>query len=114
MQIREQMKADLTQAMKARDSLAVTTLRSVLGAIDNAEAIPVTEAKFPVEPVIGKSHEAPRKILTADDIRQILQHEVEERRAASAEYARLGQQAEAERLQKAAALIAAYLSIDTF
>lgn len=110
MEIREQMKADLTQAMKARDSLAVTTLRSVLGAIDNAEAIPVTEAKIPVEPVIGKSNEAPRKLLTAADIRQILQHEIEDRRAASAEYARLGQPAEAERLQKAAGLIEAYLN----
>ena len=109
MQIREQMKADLTQAMKARDSLAVTTLRSVLGAIDNAEAIPVSEAKFPVEPVVGKSNEAPRKILSPDDIRQILQHEIEDRRAASTEYARLGQQAEAERLQKAAGLIEGYL-----
>lgn len=110
MQIREQMKADLTQAMKARDSLAVTTLRSVLGAIDNAEAIPVTEAKFPVEPVVGKSNEAPRKILTTDDIRRILEHEVAERRAASAQYARLGQQTEAERLQKTAGLIEGYLN----
>lgn len=112
MQIREQMKADLVQAMKARESLTVATLRSVLGAIDNAEAVPVSAPTLPVEPVIGKSNEVPRKVLSADDIRQILQNEVDERCAASAEYARLGQHAEAERIQTAAALITAYLAVD--
>ncbi|MEZ4867284.1 MAG: hypothetical protein R3C14_38525 [Caldilineaceae bacterium] len=109
MHLREQMKADLRQAMKARQSATVTTLRSVLAAIDNAEAIPVTEPTLPVEPVLGKRHEAPRKVLSADDIRQIMAQEMHERLAAGAEYARLGQTEEAARLQTAAALIAGYL-----
>ena len=111
MQLREQMKADLTQAMKARQSATVATLRSVLAAIDNAEAIPVSEATFPAEPVLGQRHEAPRKLLTAEDIRQIVQKELDERRAASVKYAKLGVQSEAERLATAAALLDAYLHL---
>lgn len=109
MQLREQMKADLTQAMKARQSERVATLRSILAAIDNAEAIPVTEPTFLVEPVLGQRHEAPRKLLSAEDIRAIVRKEMDERRAASVKYANLGLQAEAERLQQAATLLAGYL-----
>lgn len=109
MQLRQQMKADLTQAMKARQRATVATLRSVLAAIDNAEAIPVNEPAFPVEPVLGQRHEAPRKLLSAEDIRQIVQKESDERQAASAKYATLGLQDEAERLQAAATLLATYL-----
>lgn len=109
MQLRQQMKADLTRAMKARQSETVATLRSVLAAIDNAEAIPVTESPFPVEPVPGQRHEAPRKLLTAEDIHQIVQKERDERQAASLKYATLGLHAEAERLLAAAKLLADYL-----
>ena len=104
------LREKLKEAMRLRDGSLISLYRETLSAIDNAEAIPVTELKMPVEPVIGKNNEAPRKLLSADDIRQILQHEVEDRHAASAEYARLGQQAEAERLQTAAGLIEGYLN----
>lgn len=110
MQLREQMKVDLIQAMKVRQSATIATLRSVLAAIDNAEAVAVSTAStLPVEPVLGKRHEVPRKLLSADDIRQIIQNEMDERQANSLKYAALGRKAEAERLQTAAALIASYL-----
>ena len=108
MQIREQMKADLTHAMKARQTHVVEALRSVLAAIDNAEAVPIT-ATTCVGPAPGQRNEAPRKVLSADDIRQIVQREVDERRAASRNYANLQQLDEAARLAQAADLIAAYL-----
>lgn len=110
MHVRAQMKADLTQALKARQHATVATLRSVLAAIDNAEAVPVDESTLSVEPVRGKGNDVPRKVLSVDDIRQIVQKEMDERRAASVKYAHLGLQAEAERLQTAAALIATYLN----
>lgn len=110
MQLREQMKADLRQAMKVRESATVATLRAVLAAIDNAEAVPLSAPAMPVEPVLHQRHEVPRKLLSADDIRQIIQKEAAERRAASLKYANLGQPAEAERLQRAATLIEAYLN----
>lgn len=109
-EIREQMKVDLRNAMKARDTERVTTLRSVLAAIDNAEAVPVAAAPFTVEPEAGQRTEVPRKVLTGDDIRQIIEREVAERRHASQTYAQVAQQAEAERLQRAATLLISYLS----
>jgi len=112
MQLREQMKVDLIQAMKARQSATVATLRSVLAAIDNAEAVPVSdESTMPVEPVMGKRNEVPRKLLSAHDIQQIIQNEVDERRENGLKYAQLGRKAEAERLQTAAALLATYLRV---
>jgi uncharacterized protein YqeY len=108
MQIRERMKADLIRAMKTRQTARVATLRSALAAIDNAEAVPVGD-QTPIIPFVTQSPDVPRKVLSVADIRQLLQKEVDERHAASAEYARLGQPAEAERLQAAAALIASYL-----
>lgn len=110
MQLREQMKMDLIQAMKTQERATVATLRSVLAAIDNAEAVPVRESKASVEPIAGKSNEVPRKVLSADEIRQIVQRERDERQHASVTYGQLGQKAEAARLQKAAALIATYLT----
>lgn len=106
---REQMKADLIQAMKARQSATVATLRALLAAIDNAEAVPIEASALLVEPVLGQQHEVPRKLLSADDIRQIIEKEAEERRAASVKYAKLGLAAEAERLQTAATLMETYL-----
>ena len=109
MHIRQQMKADLLQAMKAREHARVDTLRTVLAAIDNAEAVPVSQSTMLVEPVFGKKNEVPRKILSTEDIQRILQNEVDERHAASIKYAGLGQNVEAERLQKAAELITSYI-----
>jgi len=108
-EIREQMKTDLRNAMKARDNERVTTLRSVLGAIDNAEAVPIAATPFPVEPVPDQRTEVPRKVLTGDDIRQIIEREVAERQHASQTYAQVAQQAAAERLQRAAKLLVSYL-----
>ena len=109
MPLREQMKTDLSAAMKARELEAVAALRSVLAAIDNAEAVPADQSTGLVKPVLGQRNEVPRKALSVDDIRQIVQHEADERRAASAKYADLGLDAEAERLARAAELIASYL-----
>lgn len=104
--IREQMKLDLTAAMKAREMVAVSTLRTVLGAIDNAEAVPVTT---PLEYSNGKTKDVPRKQLTLTDIEQILRQELNARQAAALKYQDLGKADEAARLQQEADLIADYL-----
>ncbi|GAA5031790.1 hypothetical protein GCM10023317_82610 [Actinopolymorpha pittospori] len=39
--MRASLRDDLTAAIKARDRVAITALRSALAAIDNAEAVPV-------------------------------------------------------------------------
>ena len=108
-EIREQIKVDLRNAMKARDVERMTTLRAVLGVIDNAEAVPVAATSALVEPVLGKSNEVPRKRLSAEDIRQIVAHEIAERQHTSQTYAQIGQHDEAARLARAADLLTAYL-----
>jgi uncharacterized protein YqeY len=43
--MRTTMRRDLTAALKARDRVAVSALRSALAAIDNAEAVPVPDPR---------------------------------------------------------------------
>ena len=44
MSLRLRMRQALPEAMRARDKAAVSALRAALGALDNAEAVPVDEA----------------------------------------------------------------------
>ena len=104
--IREQMKLDLIVAMKAREMIAVSTLRTVLGAIDNAEAVPVTT---PLEYSNGKTNDVPRKQLTSTDIEEILRQELDARQTAALKYQNLGKEGEAARLHQEADVIAHYL-----
>lgn len=104
--IRERMKADLTAAMKARQMQTASTLRTVLGTIDNAEAVPVTT---PVAYTNGKTNDVPRKHLTAADIEQILRQELQSRAAMVQKYQDLGREEDAVRLQAEVTLIAGYL-----
>jgi uncharacterized protein YqeY len=102
---RNQMKVDLMQAMKNRDRATMMTLRSLLAAIDNAEAVEVNE---PLTPIFGRTNDVPRKLLTEEDVCQILHREAEARRSALADYVRLGREDVAEQLRGEVALIARY------
>jgi uncharacterized protein len=66
--LRARLKADLPKAMKARQSNAVTALRTVLAAIDNAEAVEVDTS---LVPLVGISNDVPRKVLTEEDVRAV-------------------------------------------
>ncbi len=104
---RERLKADLKKAMKARESQTVTVLRSLLAAIDNAEAVELgTSSSF----VIGRANDVPRKALSEAQIREVLRGEVEELQTAVAEYERLGKLEEAETLSKALDVASGYVS----
>lgn len=113
--MRDTLRADLTTAIKARDRVAVAALRSVLSAIDNAEAVPLTS-----ERAAGSQHvagavaglgaaEAERRELTDDDMRSIIETELGERTAAATEYERLDRTDQAERLRAEAAILSRYL-----
>ena len=103
---RERLKADLKKAMKARESQTVTVLRSLLAAIDNAEAVELgTSSSF----VIGRANDVPRKALSEAQIREVLRGEVEELQTAVAEYERLGKLEEAETLSKALDVASGYV-----
>lgn len=78
----DRLRADLTTALRARDRASASVLRTVLGAIANAEAVPVPQAAPPVAegPIAGAvlglgAAEVPRRELTEDDVRAIVRAE---------------------------------------
>lgn len=105
----EQLRTDLTAAMRARDQAAVRALRSVLAALANAEAPPIEVggAAGAIEDAAATSEHA-RVELTDDDHRRILAAEVAEREAAAAGYDAVGQAEAAAALRAELTALAAY------
>lgn len=104
--IRDRLKADLLKAMKERDKIATTTIRTMLGAIDNAEAVELPQG---LVYAIDGSAEVPRRLLTEEDIRAILKREREERQRAYANYQALGLATETEQVQQELSVFERYL-----
>jgi len=90
--LKEQLRSDLTTAMKARDEIRSSTLRMVLTAITNAE-------------VAGKE----QRELSDDDIITVLSAEAKKRREASAAFAEGGRAESAAKELAEADVIAHYL-----
>ena len=109
MSLRTQLKADLRHAMKARQKEAVTALRVLLAAIDNAEAVQ-TDTSF--VPVAGHTKDVPRKLLTEMHIQQIVQAEAAKQREALAEYERLGQNDAVQQIRTELAVMSRYLDAE--
>lgn len=110
--IRPALRSALSDALKARDKTAIAALRSAMAAVDNAEAVPVDHRAGAIElaGTLGAA-EAPRKILTEDDIRTILQCEVSDRRAAAQQYQAAGRMDHAERLPKESDVLDRFLPL---
>jgi uncharacterized protein YqeY len=115
--MRASLRNDLTAALKARDRIAVTALRSALAAIDNAEAV---SADLPLDSVAGNEYvagsatglgaaEAERRHLTEADLRSIVENEMRERSVAAQEYEKLGGNDLAKRLRAEAEVLSSYL-----
>jgi uncharacterized protein len=92
MSLKEQLRSDLTTAMKARDEVRSSTLRMVLTAITNAE-------------VAGKES----RELSDDEIIGVLTSEAKKRREAATAFADGGRQESADKERAEAAVIADYL-----
>ncbi len=90
--LKDQLRADLTTAMKERDALRSSTLRMILTSITNAE-------------VAGKE----AKELTDDDIVGVLSTEAKKRREAATAFDDGGRAESAEKERAEAAVIADYL-----
>lgn len=115
MPIRRMMKADLLVAMKTQQPDKVSVLRTLIAAIDNAEAVPLSVSAEQqavgynaVGYNNGRTNDVPRKLLSAEDIQFILQKELDNRKANLRTYLRLGKEAEALRMQKEVELIEHY------
>lgn len=90
--IKEQIKADLTVSMRARQEIVTSTLRMVLAAVMNAE-------------VAGNT----AKVLTDDQVLDVLRAEVKKRNESAEIYAGAGRIQAAEKERAEAAIIEKYL-----
>ncbi len=104
--IREQLKAGLAKAMKARQTSVISALRTILSEIDNAEAVEFTASAVPV---VGLSKDVPRKILSEVEMRSILKREYHGIKQSLKEYQRLEKHEEAGQLQAELEALASYL-----
>jgi uncharacterized protein YqeY len=118
--LRERLRLSLRAAMRAKDGVAVSALRSALAALDNAEAVPVVVSGAPTTAtqaqVVGTitgvgAAEAARRTLTVDEERAVVQAEVGDRFSAASEFDALGRRDQAERLRLEAAVLARSLSV---
>lgn len=79
MEIIDQIRRDMLQAMKSKNALEANQLKSLLARISNAEAVPITSDSSLLGRSAGVgSTEAPRRALTADDIQTIIIAEKDE------------------------------------
>jgi uncharacterized protein len=89
----------LRAAMQERDTVAMAALRSALGAIANAEAVPLGGA------------ELDRRVLTEDEAAAIAAAQAADRRAAARDYEPAGDTDRAARLRREARAIESALDI---
>jgi uncharacterized protein len=102
----------LTTALKARDVVAVSALRSALAAIENAGAVDASHVppsnSGPIAGAVaglGASEVERRPV----DVHAVVAAEVEQRRVAAREYADLDRPDHAERLRAEADVLAVHL-----
>lgn len=104
------LRADLKEAMRAKRALDVSVLRSLIGALDNAAAVPVAGGHQPyVSREFGDAAvEVPRLRLSADDVKAVFAGEAETRSKAAAVMEGHGRAAEADRLRQEMAVVNRY------
>ncbi len=109
--VKARIRADIRAAMGAKQMSEARVLRTLLAALDNAEAQPVAPGHTPyVERAFGdKAAEVARKVLTAEDVETVLEAEHEERVSAARALEQHGKAAEASALNAEAALVARYM-----
>jgi uncharacterized protein YqeY len=99
--------------MRSRDVPAVSALRSALAAIENAEAIPVSDTNATAtssphfagaEAGLGAA-EAQRRGLTEREISEIVDAEIAERLSAASDYERSGHTEQGGRLRREAQIL---------
>jgi hypothetical protein len=110
--LRDRLRAAVPAAMKARDRRTTSALRSALAAIENAEAVEIRDVRagaIELSPVGPGAAEVARRELTEAEVAAIVRVEVEERRAAAAEYEAAGHGDRAAELTAEADALTAHL-----
>jgi uncharacterized protein YqeY len=115
--LRARLRRDLTTAIKARRSDEVATMRTLMAAIDNAEAAgvrpPTSGTSSSSEDFAGAvsgvgSGDAPRRELDEAELDEILAAEITDRCAQAEDFEVLGRPDDALRLRDQAAVIKRY------
>lgn len=106
--MKDRLRADLLAAMKERDMAEVGTLRTLIAALDNAEAPPA--AQRVAMPGDDMTTETERLLLDAGTVAAVIAAEIAERERAAAEFDRLGRADRAAQLRAEAAIGRRYLA----
>jgi uncharacterized protein len=113
--LRAALRRGLTAALKARDTEALAALRTVIAAIDNAEAVATTDTQRPVTSadIAGASSgvgstEAVRQSLSIGQLHDIVREQITEYAREAERYDALGRPDAAQRLRHRARILAAY------
>lgn len=91
MSLQRLLRDDLAEARKANDTQLVALIRTLIAAIENAEAVDPAES--------DGATEVPRRRLATADITRIILEERDDLREAADEYDQRGHREEAERLR---------------
>ena len=110
--LKDRLRADLKAALQGRDSGKVGILRTLIAALDNAEAVQVEQTGYQSRKFGDPSGEVARRELDGDAIDGVLGAEVASRLSAAADYEKHGRMEDAARLRLEAALVASYATKD--
>jgi uncharacterized protein YqeY len=97
------LQSDLTEALKARETVKVSVIRSLLSSIANAGAVPMPTG---IDAVGAYAGDAARRSVGTEEVKRVLEAEMAERTDAANTYT---DSAAIERMQREAALIREYL-----
>jgi uncharacterized protein len=108
--LKKRLRADLKTAMQAKAGNEVRILRTLIAALDNAEAVAVVQDKHVPRKFGDPSGEVARRELDDQAVNHLLATEIEGRLTAAGDYERHGEAEAASRLHGEATLIGRYLS----
>lgn len=106
--LKVRLRSDLKAAMQAHAADDVRLLRTLIAALDNAEAVAVEGKPDPFRKLGDPSGEVARRALDDAEVDALLEVEAESRLMAAADYERHGREAEAARLRGEAARVERY------
>jgi len=109
---RARLRADLKNAMQQRLAVETTVIRSLIAAIDNAQAVAVGDfhEKFVMRAFGDKAAEVPRRALSKGDVDALLAREIAERREAMEQYQAHGRGDAASKLLDEVVVLERYLT----
>ncbi len=109
--MKERLRADLSGSMRARNAIETEVIRSLLAALDNAEALPLDqERRASLQARFGDgSAEAGRHSLSSEDVAAVIDAEIRHRADSAADLERLGQGDRAEILRRQAQIAERYI-----